>query len=1140
MSSNELPLDYMAMEPVRQGSTSLSLSIVTGASCRVLNSDYLRVVSFQGEESVSEPYSFTITLRANEFNPSSNSRANLNPGSNFSGLPEQSYSTTDWLRLIQGTAEALLGQWATITIGNEFHDPSANDKIEALGEDALKEVTSDIDVMDEVIDILHQLFPQPVWIATELKSHNDDILIVDSVSGPQVFASDYGDAKSSASNTSLNVTPLTLPLRYFSGLISSITQSAPGEYTLVMQSPLYPLMLRNKYYIYKGVNIQDVIKALITPDLERYSKHYNVQFNIAGLAATRTQDWMQAGESDFAMLQRVMKVAAVHFYFIYTESSVTVVFSNQPSNPKSVFIPGTPNGTLGLRYSYTSAEALNLQQNDLFCNLSYQVQMTSQTLGPINTVLTQQESVWETNNVATFDSYPAQSPSLSTSYNHHRVFNYGLERINGDSESSETLRQIQQALASQQRVLSGECTSNLLSPGYTFSLSQQAIDPKLPVRNQMPEQFNGMSFVVTKIKHQVSESSPYSGSVEASPIFTGKDTTSPEATLITPFDMSDTRQGSVLAKVLQTAIPNSPYFFQKGNFDPQTSSVQYGGNTVMPGQMGCIVQFATDEGTDITHWVALADSSQTAPAVHSMVLIGRSENESEIPQIQQVVASHGEKTIQPAILKGNKTNPVWRKNSWTFNTSWGSSCNTNYGDSKNIHFSNEISSPDLSFATTIVNTAYEKPNAIGGLYSGVSYDEGSYFNYSTTSKGMDGLASASVSHGSHFSESYSQQDYSVNYTKLRQGFSKTQRSVNVSVIGDLDDDPDKKLDNKSISFIDGKMPNQEIIDICNSLPDGSTYDESHIKCKTISLSGHGTKPPAIAVLDITADAYSNSLMVGNSEDIHEQTGDVTSTSTITGNTTNTSTVSLNVSNANTVMGKSINVNGIGVEAPALPESLSVVSYSSSLVSGDSSDTHNQTGTATNSSTITKSINVSGIGTAAPAVPASVTSASYSHSIIQGNSTDKHEQTGDVNSTSTITGSQTQYFKVTSNSKMTNIVNGDSTNVSENYGEVKHTETHHGHKEINVTHIGTKNSISKTLAASHEFELSLAASSSEKVIGGISNEVKSFNGLSNEVNQHSGPSNKTNIGPASAFTDERPQAIQIAITNITVTGIISIL
>lgn len=1228
MSSNELPMDYMAIEPVRQGSTSLSLSIVAGASSRMLNSDYLRVVSFEGQESVSEPYSFTITLRANEFNPLSKSTANLHPNSDFADLPEQAYSTTDWLQLIQGTANALLGQWASVTLGNEYHPPSANDKVEAFAEEVVKEISDEIKVLKEELDILQQLFPQPVWIpivtvpteiATEIQSGNSDIEMMDSEGGAQVFVTGVNDSKTFQAPSFFTASAnATLPQRHFSGLVTSISQSAPGEYTLTMQSPLYPLTLRNKYHIYSGLDIKMVIKALISPELERYSKNYSVQFNLKGLATTRTQDWMQAGESDFAMLQRIMKIAAVHFYFIYKESGVTVVFSNQPSSPKSVIIPGTKAGSLSLRYSYTDATALNLQQNDLFCNLSYQVQMTSRTLGPINSILTRQESVWETNNVASFASYSAQDSSLPTTFHHHRIFNYGLEESHGSSEASETLVQLQQELASQQSVLNGECTSNLLSPGYTFTLSQQAVDPKNPVSNLMPTQFDGQTFVVTKIKHQVSESSPYSGTVEASPIPKGVDTSSPDATLITPFEMSDTRQGTVLARVLQTGVLNSPYFYEKSNYDPQTSSVQYDGSTMTPAQMGCIVKFATDEGTDITHWVVLSDSSQSVPAVNSMVLIGRNDTESELPQIQQVVASHGEKTIQP---------PLWKGNSWSFNTHWGSSCNTSYSDSMNIHFGSEVTA-QLDVATKIVKDAYLNTGPLSAGFGSANYDKGCSFSYSTTENAASGLANASVSQGCHFSESYSDQDYSLSYTDARQSFSKTNKSVNVSYMGTYTDAPDES----NLSFIKGKIPKQHIIDLCNELPSGSSYDQSHITGKTISLSGHGTTPPSISPSSVTSDSYSNSKMVGDSEDIHsqtgntdststitgnttntstvtgtttssntvstasinvsgigidapavptsttavsyshskitgdsddthEQTGNTDSTSTITGNTTNTSTITLNSTNTNTVKGKSINVSGVGTQAPAAPSSTTAVSYSHTKITGNSDDTHEQTGDTTSTSTITgnttntstitvnstnsntingKSINVSGIGASAPAAPTSTSAVSYSHTVITGNSDDTHDQTGDTNSHTTITGSQTQYMKVTANSKNTNIVNGNSTNISENYGEVKHTETHHGHKEMNVTHRGTKNSISKTLAASHELETALSASSTEKIIGGISNEIKSFNGLSNEVNQHSGPSNTTKIGPASAFTDERPQAIQVSAINITVTGIISIL
>ncbi|MBJ7539998.1 contractile injection system protein, VgrG/Pvc8 family [Marinomonas transparens] len=802
-----LPLDYMAIELGRQHVTSLSLSIVAGPAGQLLNSDYIRVISVEGQEQVSQPYRFTISLRANENNTLAPSQQP--PASHFAALPDEPYPQEDLLTLVQGNSQMLLGQWARVTLGYEYHSDEDNE------------------------------------------------------SGPSV-----------EENFS---TGQELPPRHFSGIISSISQSAPGEYSAELQSPLFPLTLRNRYFVFKGLNIANLIKALIQPELSRYANTFAVDCTrLQGVVATRVQDWMQAGETDFAMLQRVMKKAAAHFYFIHAADKLTVVFSNQTTGPDEVSIPSTETGSLALRYSYTDAQSLGLQQSDLFCNLSYKMQMVPKTVGA---ALVRQEAVWETNNVAEYDSFPALSDVDGVNYLFYKNYSYGVDK----AEAEEAKLQIEQEVATQQGTLTGESTSNLLSPGYTFTLTQVAINPKdtslvgneqsltpITANNLMPAQFDGQTFVVTKITHKVTEHTPYSGTIEATSVSTN--TKQSDATFITPFDIQDTHQGSVLATVLESAVPKNPYFFEKNNFSTELSHVEF--DDQQQSQIGCLVRFATDEGTDVKHWVALSDTSQTAPAVNSMVMIGRGGDESEIPQIQQVVSSHGQKTIQPAL---------WRNNSWTFNTNWGSSCSTSYGDSMNIHFGSEAT-PDLKTAMNIVQTAYSNSSVLAANFGGTSYSKGCSFSYSTTEKGAKGLANASVSQGSHFSESHSEQDYSVGYTNTRQSFSKTNKSVNVSYQGAFTD----TVDEENLNFISGKIPNQDIIDICEKLPDGSSYNQSHITGKSVNLSGTGASPPDF--LDTPGlVSYSNSKTVGAVVNNSVTMGAVTNNSVTVGATSNATT-----------------------------------------------------------------------------------------------------------------------------------------------------------------------------------------------------------------------------------------------------------
>ncbi|SHE43625.1 Phage late control gene D protein (GPD) [Vibrio gazogenes DSM 21264] len=958
---NDLPLDYMALQGGRQFNTSLSFSVDVGHDAKTLNANYLRLVSLQGQEQVSEPYQFTLVLRGNGLNDVA--QRNQQPFSDFSGLSALDKPIKS-LPDVQGVAADLLGQWAQAKLG---------------------------------------------------------------------YSADFKPVPNQAS--ALPGNPNTpLPSRYFQGIVSSVSLSAPGEFTAELVSPLFPLTLRNKYQVYKGLTIQGVLAALLEPETSRYGERFTVDYRITGWSASRVQDWLQAGETDFAMLQRLMNKAAIHFYFIHGDQGLTLVFSNQPSRQQGVAIPGASNGDVALRYSYTSIADLGLQQNDLLCNLSYKTQLTTQG---VSSVLTHREANWETNDIAEVTSYPvADGKRDHSDFHFYKTFAYGVNQ----DESQESLSNIDKQLACQQTTLTGEATSYLLSPGYAFTLTQQAtrpsaastLNPKGTLMSQgqhadsphstaanlMPAQFDGSVFVVTKITHKVSEHSPYTGSVEATPLPKGAAAKQSDV-LITPFNIQDTHQGSVLATVVESAVPKSSYFLEKGDFHTELATTQFGleqadDPIIRQKQMGCVVQFVTDTGTDITHWVALSDGAQSAPAAQSIVMIGRGDNESEIPQIQQVVSSHGSKTIQPAL---------WRNNSWMFNTNWGSSCNTSYGDSLNIHFGSEAT-PDLKTAMTIVQSAYGNPTVLGAKFGGADYDHGCSFSYSTTGQGAKGLANASVSQGSHFSESHSEQDYSVGYTNTRQSFSKTNKSVNVSYQGPFTE----AVDESDLSFINGKIPNQEIIDICNNLPDGSSYNSNHVTGKSINLSGTGAPPPS-APSFIAAQSYSSSVVVGDTENHSEQHGNTSTTSVFNGNKVDKSTVTGD-------------------------------SHLTSSISGDAR--------------------------------------SESHFL------------GAKSDTSTVTGAATSMSSFLGARSDTNMVTGMTTSMN--------------------TFLGAKS----------DTNLSGGACTNMQSVLGISTDISNFSGVKMKSENSEGPVIDLNEAPVAGRTIESLLSVQIAVTNITLEGILSIL
>ncbi|MCJ8268111.1 MAG: hypothetical protein MJK04_01795, partial [Psychrosphaera sp.] len=560
MTANPQPLDLMAIEADRRQTRPLAIKIAFGNADTCLNDDYLRVTTFEGQESVSELYQFNVELSANENNPAD--ATTLNPTLGLAG------ATADSTTLAPGLGGDLLGKWAQLRIAM----PYENDRFTHTPTDA-----------------------EPNW---------ED----------------------------------TTPSRFFCGIITSVTHSAPGSYQLAMQSPLYPLTLRNRYFIYKDQSIEDLLVQLLSPETLNYHPYFKLLFKLEGATITRQQDWLQAGESDFELLKRVLAKAAIHFYFIHGRSTLTLVFSNQTTSPQEVAIPGCNNNPLQLRYSYTDVKSLGLQQDDLFCELKYEMKLVQKN---VRTVLTRQQAVWATNQVADYTSYGQSSEQTSqpVDYLRHRCYAYGVD----DNETNGQDSKLCQQLATGEGTLSGVCTSPLLSPGYTFELSQPLIDPASDrPASQMPGQFNATTFVVTKISHKASDTESYSGTIEATEVNQTADPNQP-ATLITPFDMQSTQQGTILAKVLETAVPKDWHYRNKNNFQTEMSSVSYAGDVER--HIGCIVQFATDSGAaGTTLWGGLSATSQNVPEVHAMVQIGRAGNESEIPEIQQVLSSHGQKT----------------------------------------------------------------------------------------------------------------------------------------------------------------------------------------------------------------------------------------------------------------------------------------------------------------------------------------------------------------------------------------------------------------------------------------------------------------------------------------------------------------
>ncbi len=675
--------------------------------------------------------------------------------------------------------------------------------------------------------------------------------------------------------------------RYFRGIITELAMGAPGVYTLTLQSPLHLLNLRNNYYIYSACDIRQLITEILSPEL--VNPRFVLRFDFSDSPTlTRIQDWMQAGESSMAFLQRILGKALIHYFFIHEAKQLTLVFSDKPATAKTVAIPGFAIGPLPLRYTFSSLEPLKLQQYDIFSDLHYSVKMVPSN---IKTLLSQVDPEWKDNTVATFYNFSAQKNHTSTSaYNHYLNYDYGVN----DDEAKDQLTKLCQQVATDAITLKGHVYTPLLSPGYCFQLSDPLMGVSSVEGKGRPD-FDQKIYVVTQIEHKATHEGGYTGNIEAVPLATASD--EQEQTYLTPFSMQATQQGSMLAKVVDHEKPVGWRYRSKNNFQPEKGQVFFEGEMAVQGESygeaGCLVELATGQ----RHWVVLPRASQSVPEINAMVMIGRGNNESEQPELQQILASHGSKVIQP---------PDRRNASWQTNTHWGSNYSTSYGDGISIRYEHNAQT-DLPQAIHLVEGAYDKVGMANTWYGNCGYNKGGGWNVAISSnqaKPDEGVLSASISQGSTFSQSHIAHSYNYGAINLSESYSEIGKTVSVSVIGEYTANPD--LENPS--FINGRLP-KDINNYTQSLKKGDTFNRSSVLGRSISCNGIGTDAPDVNIDGVSPlSHYNASYTLGISENSSKTIGATFSDSLMVGMSVSNNMVCAAQLNSSFTLGPIVNTD----------------------------------------------------------------------------------------------------------------------------------------------------------------------------------------------------------------------------------------
>ncbi|MES2126199.1 MAG: phage late control D family protein [Pseudomonadota bacterium] len=536
-------------------------------------------------------------------------------------------------------------------------------------------------------------------------------------------------------------------LALFNGIVAAFAMEVPGVYRITMKPALHKLTLTNHYRVHPQCNIRDAIAAL----LDRHHIAYSMAAldHAENMAVRRVQDWLQAGESDFDFLRRLMGKAHLYFYFVHGGTSHKLVFANHPAYPP-VFASAR-----ALRYTWTAAEEPGLAQCDVIFQYSYQRALTSSS---VHGVFTRQHACWEHNAVTPSDSYAAasQSEAGELPFRQYRIFQYGCTASEVDQYTAKT----HAAMAAAAHALSGASYCAHLRSGHQF-LMEGSVSCALGSRPVRPA-LDGQRFVLTQVKHEASADGSYQNQFQAAPA----------AALIAPYSMQETQQGSVLAEVVERAgsAPVQDWrYYTRSHFDPEQGS-SFDLDQVQR-ESGVYVRFSNAGGQDAPVWVKLAPHMQTVPEPGSTVLVVRAQDESELPEIQSIIHNNGTKVIQPQ--------------GWTANSHVGSAYSTHYGDGKSVRFG-LASRADLDQAKAKVEAAYGS-----ALYREASYAQGASYSFACSDKlaasaaadeaelhgpywGADDLLSASESFGSN---------YSRHHAKVVSSYTNTGTSYNKSVTG---------------------------------------------------------------------------------------------------------------------------------------------------------------------------------------------------------------------------------------------------------------------------------------------------------------------------------------------------------------------
>jgi type VI secretion system secreted protein VgrG len=591
--------------------------------------------------------------------------------------------------------------------------------------------------------------------------------------------------------------PVNRRVSSFNGIIYDVAMLDRGVWNITMKPRIALLGLQSSYRMFEDKTILDVIELVLFNNGISFTSHALVNGGIdldaktpvvTGLGTFRKQSWLQAGETDLDFLNRLMGKAGIFFYFVHSLSDHILVLTDQ--SYYQLLFEREEEGVddeLEVKKLYLTSPTLGVNFEDGISQFSFQ---RSLAVKGVSTILARKQAAWESADAADVapvyrDDRLAQ-PTLSMEKMH--IVSYGA----GETELDIRKERLEKQLLSAKSSLSGSSGYPGLQSGFVFELAearevwdleedtlkhgnhrsgrsrrslikmlrrlrlrklklgkaQKKKEEPLTLQDAgaMRPELAGAQMVAVSVTHDAKIDGAYSNQFTAFDRYGyGK-----------AFDAAGDQDGTIIAQVCDSSSNSkrsattaggaitkflkakfvSKYFLDKASFVDRHNKLFTTTDASTPNYnaTGVYVQFVNSNVDSDPVWVRLSESMTTIPERGAFVLVSRARDDTEVPEVQQVVDSVGSKTIMPQ--------------SYTKNTSLGDSYSTRYGDSHSISVPLKPSTTYETFTSIVEN----KP---AGLFTDVSFSENSSYSFSFSPKSFSRSVSGKLPEGKKLSDIFS-------------------------------------------------------------------------------------------------------------------------------------------------------------------------------------------------------------------------------------------------------------------------------------------------------------------------------------------------------------------------------------------------